>query len=70
MGVLTENGLTLEEWLPSVWITDPVPRRCPFVPQMGDEVSYHSLFILSILYMVTLRFALLVHWTSLKQNFK
>uniref|UniRef100_A0A803SNZ4 Pleckstrin homology domain interacting protein n=1 Tax=Anolis carolinensis TaxID=28377 RepID=A0A803SNZ4_ANOCA len=35
-----ENGLTLEEWLPSVWITDPFPRRCPFVPQMGDEVYY------------------------------
>lgn len=42
MGVLTENGLTLEEWLPSVWITDPVPRRCPFVPQMGDEVLFLS----------------------------
>ncbi|XP_042316498.1 PH-interacting protein isoform X4 [Sceloporus undulatus] len=40
VGVLAENGLTLEEWLPSVWITDPVPRRCPFVPQMGDEVYY------------------------------
>uniref|UniRef100_A0A803SN92 PH-interacting protein n=1 Tax=Anolis carolinensis TaxID=28377 RepID=A0A803SN92_ANOCA len=38
--VLSENGLTLEEWLPSVWITDPFPRRCPFVPQMGDEVYY------------------------------
>ncbi|XP_060608929.2 PH-interacting protein isoform X1 [Anolis sagrei] len=40
VGVLSENGLTLEEWLPSVWITDPFPRRCPFVPQMGDEVYY------------------------------
>ncbi|KAM9003270.1 PH-interacting protein isoform X1 [Sarcophilus harrisii] len=40
VGELTENGLTLEEWLPSVWITDTVPRRCPFVPQMGDEVYY------------------------------
>uniref|UniRef100_A0A8C3E6V3 PH-interacting protein n=1 Tax=Corvus moneduloides TaxID=1196302 RepID=A0A8C3E6V3_CORMO len=39
-GVLAENGLTLEEWLPSAWITDTVPRRCPFVPQMGDEVYY------------------------------
>jgi len=38
VGVLAENGLTLEEWLPSAWITDTVPRRCPFVPQMGDEV--------------------------------
>lgn len=32
--------MTLEEWLPSAWITDTVPRRCPFVPQMGDEVYY------------------------------
>uniref|UniRef100_A0A8C8SKR5 Pleckstrin homology domain interacting protein n=1 Tax=Pelusios castaneus TaxID=367368 RepID=A0A8C8SKR5_9SAUR len=22
------------------WITDTLPRRCPFVPQMGDEVYY------------------------------
>ncbi|MGH0175634.1 UNVERIFIED_CONTAM: hypothetical protein FKN15_071060 [Acipenser sinensis] len=35
-----EQGLTLEEWLPSPWITDTVPRRCPFIPQMGDEVYY------------------------------
>ncbi|XP_064196631.1 PH-interacting protein isoform X3 [Anguilla rostrata] len=35
-----EQGLTLEEWLPSAWITDTVPRRCPFIPQMGDEVYY------------------------------
>uniref|UniRef100_A0A8C6XZ87 PH-interacting protein n=1 Tax=Naja naja TaxID=35670 RepID=A0A8C6XZ87_NAJNA len=39
-----------EEWLPSVWITDPVPRRCPFVPQMGDEVYYfrqgHEAYVL------------------------
>ncbi|XP_072553595.1 PH-interacting protein isoform X2 [Salminus brasiliensis] len=35
-----EQGLTLEEWLPSAWITDAVPRRCPFTPQMGDEVYY------------------------------
>ncbi|XP_063299084.1 PH-interacting protein isoform X1 [Pelobates fuscus] len=40
VGELTEQGLTLEEWLPSAWITDTVPRRCPFVPQMGDEVYY------------------------------
>ncbi|KAJ8355742.1 hypothetical protein SKAU_G00185360 [Synaphobranchus kaupii] len=37
---LQEQGLTLEEWLPSAWITDTVPRRCPFIPQMGDEVYY------------------------------
>uniref|UniRef100_A0A8C2ZAB8 Pleckstrin homology domain interacting protein n=1 Tax=Cyclopterus lumpus TaxID=8103 RepID=A0A8C2ZAB8_CYCLU len=33
-------GLTLEEWLPSAWITDTVPRRCPYIPQMGDELYY------------------------------
>ena len=36
---LQEAGLTLEEWLPSPWITDTVPRRCPYIPQMGDEVD-------------------------------
>ncbi|KAM6992732.1 PH-interacting protein isoform 2-T2 [Tautogolabrus adspersus] len=35
-----EQGLTLEEWLPAAWITDTVPRRCPYIPQMGDEVYY------------------------------
>ncbi|XP_062870970.1 PH-interacting protein [Trichomycterus rosablanca] len=35
-----EQGMALEEWLPSPWITDTVPRRCPFAPQMGDEVYY------------------------------
>ncbi|XP_056421900.1 PH-interacting protein isoform X1 [Hyla sarda] len=40
VAALTEQGLTLEDWLPSVWITDTMPRRCPFVPQMGDEVYY------------------------------
>ncbi|CAL8313858.1 unnamed protein product, partial [Boreogadus saida] len=37
---LQEAGLTLEEWLPSPWITDTVPRRCPYIPQMGDELYY------------------------------
>ncbi|XP_072296250.1 PH-interacting protein [Eucyclogobius newberryi] len=37
---LQEQGLTLEEWLPSAWITDTAPRRCPYIPQMGDEVYY------------------------------
>ncbi|XP_028295175.1 PH-interacting protein isoform X2 [Gouania willdenowi] len=37
---LQEQGLTLEEWLPASWITDTVPRRCPYIPQMGDEVYY------------------------------
>ncbi|XP_076874728.1 PH-interacting protein isoform X2 [Brachyhypopomus gauderio] len=35
-----EQGLTLDEWVPSSWVTDTVPRRCPFTPQMGDEVYY------------------------------
>uniref|UniRef100_A0A8C7X8K9 Bromodomain and WD repeat domain containing 1 n=1 Tax=Oryzias sinensis TaxID=183150 RepID=A0A8C7X8K9_9TELE len=26
--------------LPSPWITDVIPRKSPFVPQMGDEVIY------------------------------
>ncbi|KAL4661021.1 PH-interacting protein [Arapaima gigas] len=40
VGEYQEQGLTLEEWLPSAWITAMVPRRCPFNPQMGDEVYY------------------------------
>uniref|UniRef100_A0A674DL68 Bromodomain and WD repeat domain containing 1 n=1 Tax=Salmo trutta TaxID=8032 RepID=A0A674DL68_SALTR len=28
------------EFRPSTWITDVVPRKSPFVPQMGDEVIY------------------------------
>uniref|UniRef100_A0A8B9RAF8 Bromodomain and WD repeat domain containing 1 n=1 Tax=Astyanax mexicanus TaxID=7994 RepID=A0A8B9RAF8_ASTMX len=28
------------EFRPSPWITDVVPRKSPFVPQMGDEVIY------------------------------
>uniref|UniRef100_A0A3B4EIK5 PH-interacting protein n=1 Tax=Pygocentrus nattereri TaxID=42514 RepID=A0A3B4EIK5_PYGNA len=44
-----EQGLTLEEWLPSAWITDTVPRRSPFTPQMGDEVTPPHMFILLFL---------------------
>ncbi|XP_048841847.1 PH-interacting protein [Brienomyrus brachyistius] len=40
VGEFQDQGLTLEEWLPSAWITAIVPRRCPFNPQMGDEVYY------------------------------
>ena len=25
---------------PPHWITDSIPRRCPYIPQMGDEVVY------------------------------
>ncbi|MGH0169074.1 UNVERIFIED_CONTAM: hypothetical protein FKN15_072328 [Acipenser sinensis] len=33
-------GDTGDEWLPPQWIMDTIPRRSPFVPQMGDEVIY------------------------------
>ncbi|XP_022081938.1 PH-interacting protein-like isoform X2 [Acanthaster planci] len=29
-----------EEMKPPRWITDSTPRRCPYIPQMGDEVVY------------------------------
>ncbi|GCB60888.1 hypothetical protein scyTo_0011213, partial [Scyliorhinus torazame] len=38
--VPTGEGTILEEWHPPKWITDTVPRRSPYVPQMGDEVAY------------------------------
>uniref|UniRef100_A0A673GNJ9 Bromodomain and WD repeat-containing protein 3-like n=1 Tax=Sinocyclocheilus rhinocerous TaxID=307959 RepID=A0A673GNJ9_9TELE len=28
------------EFRPSAWITDVIPRKSPFVPQMGDEIIY------------------------------
>uniref|UniRef100_A0A669ES94 Bromodomain and WD repeat domain containing 3 n=1 Tax=Oreochromis niloticus TaxID=8128 RepID=A0A669ES94_ORENI len=31
---------TKQEWLPPSWIMETVPRRSPFVPQMGDELIY------------------------------
>ncbi|XP_032888358.1 bromodomain and WD repeat-containing protein 1 isoform X1 [Amblyraja radiata] len=36
----TGDSSMLEEWQPPKWITDTVPRRSPYVPQMGDEVVY------------------------------
>ncbi|XP_051961036.1 bromodomain and WD repeat-containing protein 3 isoform X2 [Xyrauchen texanus] len=30
----------LEEWLPPSWVRVTIPRRSPFVPQMGDELIY------------------------------
>uniref|UniRef100_A0A4W6FJP5 Bromodomain and WD repeat domain containing 3 n=1 Tax=Lates calcarifer TaxID=8187 RepID=A0A4W6FJP5_LATCA len=33
-------GLDAEEWLPPSWIMETIPRRSPFVPQMGDELIY------------------------------
>uniref|UniRef100_A0A8C6YFE0 Bromodomain and WD repeat domain containing 3 n=1 Tax=Naja naja TaxID=35670 RepID=A0A8C6YFE0_NAJNA len=29
-----------EEWFAPHWILDTIPRRSPFVPQMGDEIIY------------------------------
>ena len=36
---LSLAGCDAEEWLPPSWIMETFPRRSPFVPQMGDEVS-------------------------------
>ncbi|XP_069492166.1 bromodomain and WD repeat-containing protein 1 isoform X2 [Ambystoma mexicanum] len=35
-----ENQQVSSAWQPSIWITDTMPRKSPFVPQMGDEVVY------------------------------
>uniref|UniRef100_A0A4W3H5X2 Bromo domain-containing protein n=1 Tax=Callorhinchus milii TaxID=7868 RepID=A0A4W3H5X2_CALMI len=35
-----QKGTSVEAWRPTKWITDTVPRRSPYVPQMGDEVVY------------------------------
>uniref|UniRef100_A0A8B9JZI7 Bromodomain and WD repeat domain containing 1 n=1 Tax=Astyanax mexicanus TaxID=7994 RepID=A0A8B9JZI7_ASTMX len=35
-----DNMVEENEFRPSPWITDVVPRKSPFVPQMGDEVIY------------------------------
>eukprot|EP00057_Strongylocentrotus_purpuratus_P011327 XP_011665801.1 PREDICTED: PH-interacting protein [Strongylocentrotus purpuratus] len=41
-----------EELKPPLWITDTTPRRCPYVPQMGDEVMYfrqgHEAYIAAV----------------------
>ncbi|XP_075906075.1 bromodomain and WD repeat-containing protein 3 [Nelusetta ayraudi] len=34
------NREVSNEFRPSAWITDFIPRKSPFVPQMGDEVIY------------------------------
>ncbi|XP_072316915.1 bromodomain and WD repeat-containing protein 3 [Eucyclogobius newberryi] len=36
----TINREVSNEFRPSQWITDVIPRKSPFVPQMGDEVIY------------------------------
>uniref|UniRef100_A0A8C7LB33 Bromodomain and WD repeat domain containing 3 n=1 Tax=Oncorhynchus kisutch TaxID=8019 RepID=A0A8C7LB33_ONCKI len=37
---LSLAGCDAEEWLPPSWIMETIPRRSPFVPQMGDELMY------------------------------
>ncbi|KAJ7310307.1 hypothetical protein JRQ81_007211 [Phrynocephalus forsythii] len=39
-GRLSMDGEPTEEWFAPHWILDTIPRRSPFVPQMGDEVIY------------------------------
>ncbi|KAH0630960.1 hypothetical protein JD844_004374, partial [Phrynosoma platyrhinos] len=39
-GLLSIDGEPTEEWFAPHWILDTIPRRSPFVPQMGDEVIY------------------------------
>lgn len=43
-GLLSMDGEPTEEWFAPHWILDTIPRRSPFVPQMGDEVAV-ALFI-------------------------
>uniref|UniRef100_A0A8C6NBR0 Bromodomain and WD repeat-containing protein 1 n=1 Tax=Melopsittacus undulatus TaxID=13146 RepID=A0A8C6NBR0_MELUD len=40
VGLLSMEGEPSEEWLAPQWILDTIPRRSPFVPQMGDEIIY------------------------------
>uniref|UniRef100_A0A5F9CEG9 Bromodomain and WD repeat domain containing 3 n=1 Tax=Oryctolagus cuniculus TaxID=9986 RepID=A0A5F9CEG9_RABIT len=37
---LLSAGEPNEEWFAPQWILDTIPRRSPFVPQMGDELIY------------------------------
>ena len=38
-----------EEFRPSEWLTNTIPRKAPYVPQMGDEIIYfrqgHRLYL-------------------------
>ena len=29
-----------EDFRPPEWLSDPIPRKTPYFPQMGDEVIY------------------------------
>lgn len=41
-----------EEFRPPEWLTDVIPRKTPYVPQMGDEVMYfrqgHELYLQAV----------------------
>lgn len=41
-----------EEFRPPEWLTDVIPRKSPYVPQMGDDVMYfkqgHELYLLAV----------------------
>ncbi|KAM5221702.1 bromodomain and WD repeat-containing protein 3 [Ctenodactylus gundi] len=39
-GLVSMAGEPSEEWFAPQWILDTIPRRSPFVPQMGDELIY------------------------------
>uniref|UniRef100_G1SND3 Bromodomain and WD repeat domain containing 3 n=1 Tax=Oryctolagus cuniculus TaxID=9986 RepID=G1SND3_RABIT len=39
-GLVSMAGEPNEEWFAPQWILDTIPRRSPFVPQMGDELIY------------------------------
>ncbi|XP_043927396.1 bromodomain and WD repeat-containing protein 1 [Protopterus annectens] len=39
-GQSSSPPINRSEWNPPDWITDTMPRKSPFVPQMGDEVAY------------------------------
>ncbi|EHB03804.1 Bromodomain and WD repeat-containing protein 3 [Heterocephalus glaber] len=39
-GMVSMAGEPNEEWFAPQWILDTIPRRSPFVPQMGDELIY------------------------------
>lgn len=37
---LSENGEIPEEYRPPEWLSEVIPRKAPYYPQMGDEVIY------------------------------
>lgn len=41
-----------EEFRPPEWLTGTIPRKTPYVPQMGDEVMYfrqgHELYLQAV----------------------